>query len=100
MAQRRKEIGIRIALGAPSGGVIAAVLRRAVTRALVGIALGTTGAILAARAMRSLLFGVTATDPVSFVGVAGLLLAVAIVATLVPASRAARVSPLVAIRTD
>ena len=100
VAQRRKEIGIRIALGAPSGGVIAAVLRRAVTRALVGIALGTTGAILAARAMRSLLFGVTATDPVSFVGVAGLLLAVAIVATLVPASRAARVSPLVAIRTD
>jgi predicted permease len=100
VAQRRKEIGIRVALGAPSGGVITLVMRRAVTRAMLGVALGTGGALLAARAMRSLLFGVGAADPVSFVGVAALLLLVAVAATLVPALRAARVSPLVAIRTD
>ena len=100
VAQRRKEIGIRVALGAPSGGVIALVMRRAMTRAVLGVALGTGGALLAARAMRSLLFGVGASDPVSFVGVAALLLLVSVAATLVPAVRAARVSPLVAIRTD
>ncbi len=100
VAQRRKEIGIRVALGAPSGGVIALVMRRAVTRAALGVALGTGGALLAARAMRSLLFGVGAADPVSFVAVAVLLLLVAVAATLVPALRAARVSPLLAIRVD
>jgi putative ABC transport system permease protein len=100
VAQRRKEIGIRVALGAPSSGVVGLVMRRAVVRALIGIALGTVGAVLAARAMRSLLYGVSATDPMSFLGVAGLLLAVAVAATLVPALRAARVSPLVAIRVD
>jgi len=100
VAQRRKEIGIRVALGAPSGGVIALVMRRAVTRAALGVALGSVGALLAARAMRSLLFGVGAADPVSFVGVAALLVLVAVAATLVPALRAARVSPLLAIRVD
>ena len=100
VAQRRKEIGIRVALGAPSAGVVALVMRRALARALLGVALGVAGALLAARAMASLLFGVATTDPVSFVGVAVLLLLVAVAATLVPALRAARVSPLVAIRVD
>jgi putative ABC transport system permease protein len=100
VAQRRKEIGIRVALGAPSTGVIALVMRRAIQRAMFGIALGIVGALLAARAMASLLFGVASTDPVSFIGVAVLVLIVAVVATLVPALRAARVSPLVAIRVD
>ena len=100
VAQRRKEIGIRVALGAPSGGVVAMVMRRALTRALIGVALGTAGALVAARAMASLLYGVGSADPASFVGVAVLLLAVAVAATLVPALRAARVSPLVAIRVD
>jgi predicted permease len=100
VAQRRKEIGIRMALGAPSGGVIALVMRRAVIRAAVGVALGVVGALVAARAMSSLLLGVGATDPFSFVGVVVLLLVVAVAATLVPALRASRVSPLVAIRTD
>ena len=100
VAQRRKEIGIRVALGAPSGDVVAMVMRRALTRALIGVALGTAGALVAARAMASLLYGVGSADPASFVGVAVLLLAVAVAATLVPALRAARVSPLVAIRVD
>jgi hypothetical protein len=100
VTQRRKEIGIRVALGAPAHGVLGLVMRRALGRALIGVALGVVGALLAARAMRSLLFGVSATDPVSFLVVMALLLAVAIAATLVPALRAARVSPLVAIRVD
>ena len=100
VAQRRKEIGIRVALGAPSRGVVALVMRRALTRALVGVALGSAGALLAARAMASLLFGVGSADPISFGAVAALLMFVAIAATLVPAIRATRVSPLVAIRTD
>jgi putative ABC transport system permease protein len=100
VAQRWKEIGIRVALGAPSGGVVAMVMRRALTRALIGVALGTAGALVAARAMASLLYGVGSADPASFVGVAVLLLVVAVAATLVPALRAARVSPLVAIRVD
>jgi len=100
VAQRRKEIGIRVALGAPSAGVIALVMRRAVVRAVAGVALGTVGALVAARAMASLLYGGGSTDPVSFGGVAVLLMVVAGAATLVPALRAARVSPLIAIRTD
>ena len=100
VAQRRKEIGIRVALGAPSAGVIALVMRRAVMRAVAGVALGSAVALLAARAMRSLLFGVGAADPLSFTAVGLLLLVVAVAATLIPALRAARVSPLIAIRTD
>jgi putative ABC transport system permease protein len=100
VAQRRKEIGIRVALGAPTSGVITLVMRRAMTRAILGITLGMGGALLAARGMASLLFGVASTDPLSFITVAVLLLVVAVAATLVPALRAARVSPLVAIRLD
>jgi ABC-type antimicrobial peptide transport system permease subunit len=100
VAQRRKEIGIRVALGAPSAGVIALVIGSAVRRAAVGVALGAVVALAATRSMRALLFGVGSADPLSFGVVAVLLLLVAVVATLVPAMRAARVSPLVAIRTD
>ena len=100
VAERRKEIGIRVALGAPSAGVVRLVMRRAARRALAGVGVGSIGALLAARGMKSMLFGVESTDPASFIGVSVLLLAVAFVATLVPAVRASRVSPLVAIRTD
>ena len=85
---------------APSGGVVRLVMRRAMVRASLGVAFGTAAALVAAHAMQSMLFGVKSTDPVSFGGVAVLLLLVAVAATLVPALRAARVSPLVAIRTD
>jgi predicted permease len=100
VAQRRKEIGIRVALGAPTGGVVALVLRGVVVRAAVGVALGIVLGLGAARAMRSLLYGVGSADPVSFIGVAALLMLVAVVATLVPALRASRVSPLTALRID
>ena len=100
VAERRKEIGIRVALGAPSAGVVRLVMRRATHRALMGVGVGSIGALLAARGMKSMLFGVESTDPTSFIGVMLLLLSVAFVATLVPAVRASRVSPLVAIRTD
>jgi putative ABC transport system permease protein len=100
VVQRRKEIGIRLALGAPSGGVVRLVMRRAMARAVLGVALGTATALVAANAMKSMLFGVGSADPLSFGSVAVLLLLVAVAATLVPALRAARVSPLEAIRTD
>lgn len=100
VAARRKEIGIRLALGSRPGGVIALVLRRAVALATLGAALGVVGGLVAARSMSLLVFGIGTADPVSFAVVTGALLAVAVLATLIPAVRAGRVSPLAAIRND
>jgi predicted permease len=98
VADRRAELGIRLALGARRSAVLAQVVRQAVARAAIGVALGAAAALVAARQMAALLFGVGAADPVSFAGVAALLLAVAAVAALVPAARAARISPVTAMR--
>jgi len=100
VAGRRAELGVRRALGAPARDVVLGVVRRALARAALGVALGGAAALVAARAMRSLLFGVGAADPVAFGSVAAILLAVAAAATLVPALHAARVSPLVAMRDE
>jgi predicted permease len=97
---RRKEIGIRLALGSQPSGVIALVLRRALALAMVGAALGIAGGLIAARSMSLLVFGVGTADPMSFVVVTCSLLAIAMLATLIPAIRAARVSLLDAIRND
>jgi putative ABC transport system permease protein len=100
VAQRRHEIGLRMALGAGRDRVLRQVLRDGVTTSLVGVLLGSGGAYLAGRAMKSMLFGVDAIDPVAFSVVTGLLLASAIVACLVPAFRAASVDPITALRQE
>jgi putative ABC transport system permease protein len=100
VAARRKEIGIRLALGSRPSGVIGLVLRRALVLAIVGSMCGIVIGLIAARSMSLLVFGVGTADPMSFVTVTVALLGVAMLATLVPALRAARVSPLDAIRND
>ena len=96
--QRTREIGIRIALGASTERVVAMVVRRGVLLAVSGVLLGTLGAFAVTRVLSSLLYGVSARDPFTFVGVAVLLGVVAVFASWVPARRAARVDPLAAMR--
>ena len=100
VAHRRREIGVRIALGAGSWRVVGLVLRRALTRAAAGVGAGAVVALLLARSMASLLFCVRPTDPASLAAVAVLLLGVATVATLIPALRALRASPLDVLRAE
>ena len=100
VAQRTREIGIRTALGAASGSIQGLVLRRAGTLAVVGIAIGALAAAAAARTLESLVFGVEVRDPVTYVALSGLLLLVALMAAFVPARRAVRVDPVLALRSD
>lgn len=98
VTQRRQEIGIRLALGASSGDVGGSIMRGTIALAAAGMVLGVVGAMVVVPAMKGLLFGVTWSDPASFVGASGLLVVVAAVAGLVPARRAARVDPSVVLR--
>jgi len=100
VAQQAKEIGIRVALGASRGNVIWLVLRRALALTSIGLAIGGAGALAATRAMTGLLFEVRPTDAASFLGAAVCLALIALPASLVPAWRATRVDPLVALRTE
>jgi putative ABC transport system permease protein len=100
VTQRTHEIGIRMALGAGRGRVLADVVRGAMGLALAGVGAGLLAAFALTRAMASLLFGVSATDPATFLVTPAVLLAVALAASLVPARRASKVDPLVAIRQD
>jgi ABC-type antimicrobial peptide transport system permease subunit len=100
VTQRRREIGVRVALGADSGNVLRMVVRRGLWLAAAGSVTGLAGAALLTRFMRSVLFGVGATDPLTFVGVAVVLLTVAFLASWIPARRAARVDPLIAMRAE
>jgi putative ABC transport system permease protein len=95
-----REIGIRLALGAPVGEVLRIVVFEAMKPTLLGVALGTAGALALGRVLSSLIFGVRPTDPVTFVAVAALLAAVALVASIVPAYRATKVDPMVALRYE
>ena len=98
VSQRTVEIGVRMAMGAERGAVMRMVLGQGLGLVLAGLALGLAGAVLLSRLVERLLFGVPATDPVTYVAVAVLLLAVAAAACLLPARRAASVDPLVALR--
>jgi putative ABC transport system permease protein len=100
VAQRTREIGIRMALGARRVDVIKLVLRNGMILALSGVAIGLAGAFALTRLMTTLLFGVTPTDAVTYAIVSASLLAVALLACYIPARRAARVDPLVALRYE
>ncbi len=98
VAQRNREIAIRIALGAPAAQVVRAVLRQSLGMVVLGLGLGMVGALWLTRFIESLLIGVKPSDPLTFGAVAILLGTVAAVAALVPARRAARVDPMAALR--
>lgn len=100
VVQRTREFGIRLALGAPSSSIRGAVLRRGAVVAAVGVLAGVPGALALTRLMRGMLYGVTPADPVTYIGVCVVLIAVALSASWIPAHRATRIEPMVALRAD
>jgi ABC-type antimicrobial peptide transport system permease subunit len=100
VSQRRQEIGIRLALGSTGSGVAWLLLRVTWRRTVMGVVLGAALAFALARGMRSLLFGIEPSDPLSFLAVTAAVLAVATIATLIPLRLALRLSPVTALRAD
>ena len=100
VTQRTRELGLRMAIGARPAEVVGLLLKENLWLVLGGLVLGTTGATLATRALRSMLFGVSTLDAITFVGAALVLGGVAMLATYVPARRAARIDPMVALRYE
>jgi putative ABC transport system permease protein len=100
VSRRRVEIGIRMALGAQRRHVLGLILRQSLALTAIGIGLGLAGAAAVTRYLRGMLFGVTPLDAGTFFGVAVLFAVLAAVAASIPAHRATKVDPLVALRTD
>jgi ABC-type antimicrobial peptide transport system permease subunit len=100
IAERTREIGIRMALGAANGAIVFAVVRRTLLLAVAGVALGTAGALAVTRVLETFLFEVKPNDPATYAAVAALLVSVALLAGIVPARRASTVDPLVALRYE
>ncbi|HEX6185782.1 MAG TPA: ABC transporter permease, partial [Pyrinomonadaceae bacterium] len=100
VAQRTREIGLRMALGAQKGDVLRLVVGQGLKLVLVGVVLGLVASVALTRVMTSLLFGVTATDPATLVTISLVLIAVAALASYIPARRATRVDPLIALRYE
>jgi predicted permease len=100
VTQRQQEIGVRVALGAGRGEIYRLVMTDAMKLTLAGLAIGVVGAVPCAKLIRTQLYGVTTSDPMTYAVIMMLLLAVGVVATLLPARRAARVDPIVALRAE
>jgi predicted permease len=100
VSRRTREIGLRVALGAGSGDVLRMILGQGLRTILIGVAIGIAGSLALTRTVESLLFGVTPTDPLTFAAVTLLLVGAALLACFVPARRAMRVDPTVALRYE
>ena len=100
VGERRREIGVRIALGAEPSAVAGSVVMRGLRYAVIGVAIGLVGALAVTRLMKTLLFGVSTTDPLTFVALSLFLVVVAVLASYLPARQAARTDPMVALRSE
>ena len=100
VSRRTREIGVRVALGAQSSDVLTMIVRQGMRTIVIGLAIGLVGALLLTRTLSSLLFEVTPTDPLTFAAVVALLIATALLACYIPARRATKVDPIIALRYE
>jgi putative ABC transport system permease protein len=100
VTERTREIGVRVALGATPGNILALVVRQGMTLTVLGVVIGFSGAVLASQGLASLLFGISWLDPITYLGVIGLLGCVSAIACWVPAWRASQVDPTITLRAE